>query len=139
MARGWAPALSVAAALACGAEDRRGFPDGVVWNVRITRGDEHPNYVCEGTVDTAGGGAAFQCSAERLSDWSVSGSVEQFRVAQTLRLWVRETGSPRFQPDIAIDLEQKGDRVLGWATVVLPDGTGSGHFGAVAEAWLNPQ
>jgi len=40
------------------------------------------------------------------------------------------------QPDIAIDLQPNGDRYSGWATVVLPDGTGVGHVGATAEAWL---
>jgi hypothetical protein len=137
MGRGFGPILSLATAMACGAEDRRGFPDHATWHVKIARTDTHPNYSCEGTVDTAAGGAQFVCLAERFGPWTVNGSVQHFQSAVLLQLWIRATGSEQaIQPDIAVDLEPGGDRLRGWATVVLPDGTGSGHPGATAEAWL---
>ena len=40
------------------------------------------------------------------------------------------------QPDITVDLQPDDDHYSGWATVVLPDGTGLGHFGASATAWV---
>jgi len=124
------------AVVACGEAEKDPFAQGV-WNVKITRTHEHPNYACDGTVDMKGAGATFACSAESFPDWTVSGPLEQFRLPDTLRFYVRATGSRGVQPDIAIDLEEYADHLLGWATVVLPDGTGAGHFGAVAEAWLS--
>ncbi len=137
MAAGWALALCMAAAIACGGQNER-FPDDVVWNVTISRADQHPTYGCTGTVDTRADSAAFSCDAEQLSSWTVSGPVEQFRLADTLRLWIHDGAIHGMQPAIAIDLEQYQDRLRGWATVVLPDGSGSGHFDAVAEASLAP-
>jgi hypothetical protein len=137
MGRAFGSIVSLATAMACGGEDRPRFPDQAAWHVRIARSDTHPTYSCEGTVDTAAAEAQFLCVAERFGSWNINGSVEQFRSAVLLQLWIRGPGSMNaIQPDIAVDLEPVGDRLRGWATVVLPDGTGSGHPGATAEAWL---
>jgi hypothetical protein len=137
MGKGLGPIVSLATAMACGGDDRARFPDGATWHVRIARSDAHPNYSCEGIVDTAARNAQFVCVAERFGSWSVNGPVEQFRSAVLLQLWIRTAGSKgAIQPDIAVDLEPVGDRLRGWATIVLPDGTGNGHPGATAEAWL---
>ena len=137
MGRGFASIFSVATAMACGGEERPRFPDQATWHVRIARSDTHPTYACEGVVDTRAGEAHFLCVAERFGSWNVDGSVEQFRSAILLQLWIRAAASRNaIQPDIAIDLEPVGERLHGWATVVLPDGTGSGHPGGTADAWL---
>jgi hypothetical protein len=137
MGRGFGSILSLATAMACGGEDSARFPDGATWHVRLARGDSHPNYSCEGIVDTAARIAEFVCVAERFGSWNVNGPVEQFRTELLLQLWIRTPGSKdAIQPDIAIDLEPVGNRLRGWATIVLPDGTGNGHPGATAEAWL---
>jgi len=137
MGRGWAPLISAAAAAACAGTEP--FPDDVTWHVTVTRSDSHPTYACDGTVDTRLNAANFLCVAEQLGPWTVSGPVERSRVAATLRLWIRAAGSESaIQPDIAVDLEAIADRLKGWGTVVLPDGTGAGHPGAVAEAWVQP-
>ena len=132
-------AAGVAAAIACGGESQELFPDQANWHVKLARSDDHPNYGCEGTVDTAARLAQIACAAEKFGSWSVAGPVQQFRSSTQLRLWIHAAATASAaQPDIAIDLESVDDRILGWATVVLPDGTGSGHPGATAEAWLEP-
>jgi len=139
MGRGFSSIVSLATAMACGGEDRSPFADQTSWHVKLARGDEHPTYSCEGTVDTVAGDARFDCVAERFGSWNVNGGpVQHTRSAVLLRLWIRTPGTKdAVQPDIAIDLEPVvgGDRLRGWATVVLPDGSGNGHPGATAEAW----
>src|SRR5947207_1272947 len=86
--------------------------------------------------ETPGRSARTSRTWRRMS-WNVDGSVEQFGSAILLQLWIRAAASRNaIQPDIAIDLEPVGERLHGWATVVLPDGTGSGHPGGTADAWL---
>ncbi|TMB43826.1 MAG: hypothetical protein E6J58_00685 [Deltaproteobacteria bacterium] len=137
MARAFGSIVSLATAIACGGDDRPRFPEQATWHVRLARSDSYPNYSCDGIVDTAARTGQFLCVAENLGAWSVNGSVEHFQSAVLLQLWIRKTGSENAaQPDIAVDLEPVGDRLRGWATIVLPDGTGSGHPGATAEAWL---
>ena len=103
----------------------------------VTRADHHPTYQCDGTIDTRTSTAEFTCTAEGFKQWTIVGPVEEFQLSTVVRLWIRASGVQRItaQPDIATDLEPKADRLIGWATVILPDGTESGHAGAVAEAF----
>ena len=134
-------AVSVIAALGCGGgnSEMGELPDDSTMRIRVTRsGSSHPNYLCEGTIKLGNGLSQFTCSAEGFGNWTVSGTAEQFRFVDLVRFWVRATATarPSGQPEIAIDLEWTHGRFFGWATVVLPDGSGFGHIGAVAEGWL---
>jgi hypothetical protein len=124
--------------LACGGPAQTtGWPtDGLV-HVELSRDDEHPNYRCVGDVEMLSSAASFACTAEGFDAWSVRGAVEQTQLPDTLRFWIRDAGGAHAtgQPDIAIDLQPHSDHYLGWATIVLPDGTDFGHPDAVAEAW----
>ena len=132
--------LSVLAEFACGGgnADKIELSDDSTMRIRVTRSGSHPNYLCEGTIVLGNGLSQFSCSAEGYADWTVSGTAEQFRLVDVIRFWVRATGTPRpiGQPELAIDLEWTQGRFFGWATVVLPDGSGSGHPGAIAEGWV---
>jgi hypothetical protein len=138
MEKRFAVALSVVAGIACGGSEKMELSDASTMRIRVTRDGSHPNYLCEGTIKLGGGSSQFGCSAEGFADWTVSGTAEQFRLVDVLRFWVRAsgTGRPVGQPEIAIDLEWIEGRYSGWATVILPDGTGFGHIGATAEGWL---
>ena len=121
----------------CGGTAIQPPPRDATWRVSVVRIDVDPTYACEGTVDTRAASAKFRCSAEQLPDWNIDGPVQPFIVENTLRLWIRSADSMAdAQPAIAVDLESAGDHLEGWGTVVVPDGTGLGHVGAIAEAWL---
>ncbi len=133
--------LVVCAALfSCGGPQAGLFawPSDATVHVTVIRDDPHPVYRCDGEIQTRFATASFSCTAEGFDGWAVRGDAEQFLLADVMRLWIRAAGGAQTtgQPDIAIDLQPNGDRYSGWATVVLPDGTGGGHVGATAEAWL---
>jgi hypothetical protein len=108
-----------------------------LYAVQVVREDVRPAYRCEGTLDTGSSTADFACTVENLAPWVVRGPVEHYELRDVVRLWIRDaaSGHQRVQPDIAIDMEPLGDRFSGWGTILFRDGTGSGHFGATADAW----
>jgi len=133
----WMVTLAIVAGVACGGTDRMELSDDSTLRILVTRSGSHPNYSCEGTIVLRGGRSRFGCNAEGYADWAVNGTAEQFRLVDSVRFWVRDSGTAHAgQPEIAIDLEYVEGRLFGWATVVLPDGTGFGHTGAEAEGWL---
>jgi hypothetical protein len=107
-------------------------------HISVARPDSSPGYQCDGDVQTAAATATFSCSADGYASWTVAGAAEQFDLPDVVRLWIRDAGGAHAagQPDIAIDLQPDGDHYSGWATVILPDGTGFGHVGASATAWV---
>ncbi len=131
--------IGCAITCACGgpASGPRWPTDGTV-HVTVTRADPHPAYQCQGDVHTGLGTAGFSCTAEGFDAWDVRGSAEQFDLSDVLRLWIRSADGAHStgQPDLAIDLQPDGDHYSGWATVMLPDGTGFAHVGASAAAWV---
>jgi hypothetical protein len=133
--------LSSAVLLSCGgpAGSSLAWPSDASVHVTVTRDDLHPTYRCDGEVQTRFATATFSCTAEGFDGWDVRGSAEQVVLSDVTRLWIHDADSTSMtgQPEIAIDLEPHGDRYLGWATVVLPDGTFAGHPGASAEAWID--
>jgi hypothetical protein len=132
-------AVAVVAVVGCGGGGGMDdLTDDSTMRIRVTRDGTHPTYLCEGTIELRAGRSQFNCSAEGFNAWTVTGTAEQFRLVEAIRFWVRATGTPRSvgQPELAIDLEWTQGRFFGWATVVLPDGTGFGHIGATAEGWL---
>jgi hypothetical protein len=131
-------AIACAVACACGGASAPQWPaDGTV-RIALTRRDPAPGYQCQGTVQTRPGTASFSCTAEGFGRWGVTGSAERSELYDVLRLWIRAADGPHStgQPDIAVDLQPDDDHYSGWATVILPDGTGFGHFGASATAWV---
>ena len=140
MQKAFTVTLSVIAAVACGGGNGGmvELTDDSTMRIRVTRSGSSPSYLCEGTIQMRNGLSQFACSAEGYADWKVSGIAEQFRFVDLVRFWVRATGTaqPGGQPELAIDLEWTQGRFFGWATVVLPDGSGFGHVGATAEGWV---
>jgi hypothetical protein len=132
--------VTCAVLFSCGGPQSKSpsWPSNASIHVTVIRDDQHPTYRCDGQVQTYFTTASFSCTAEGFEAWDVRGYAEQFVLSDVLRFWIHDAGAAgiRAQPDIAVDLEPQGDRYSGWATVVLPDGTSSGHPGASAEAWI---
>jgi hypothetical protein len=133
-------AAACAASFACGGsqDSSLNWASNAAIHVTVTRDDVHPTYRCDGEIQTRFATAVFSCTAEGFDPWDVRGSAEQMILSDVLRFWVHDADAPSMsgQPDIAIDLEPAGERLSGWATVVLPDGTYAGHPGASADAWV---